>query len=237
MVNIYLAGAGPGDPELLTLKTARLLAEARVVLHDSLVGAGVLALINPAAERIDVGKRCGGRATAQAEICRLLVEKAQAGGVVVRLKGGDPSIFGRVTEEMAALRAAGMSFEIVPGVTAASAAAAALPASLTRRGVARSLHFITGCDADHSLPAYDWAALARAGGTLAFYMGRKHIAGIAARLRAAGMEASLPAAAIESASLAEQRIIRAPLGRLAEEVMRAAPVGPVLLLVGEALAE
>ncbi len=236
MVSVFLAGAGPGDPDLLTLKTARLLGRAQVVLHDSLVGPEILALINPDAEIVDVGKRCGQASTAQAEICRLLVEYARTGKLVVRLKGGDPVIFGRLTEEMEALREAGIGFEVVPGVTAASAAAASLQLSLTQRRLARSLHFITGHGADHGLPAHDWAALAQAGGTLAVYMGSKYLPGLVEKLLSAGASPELPAIAVESASLPGERIIRAPLTRLPEAVAHAAPTGPVLLLAGAALA-
>ncbi|WBO59689.1 MULTISPECIES: uroporphyrinogen-III C-methyltransferase [unclassified Acidocella] len=235
MTRIFLAGAGPGDPDLLTMKTARLLREAEVVLHDSLVGPGILALINPDAELVDVGKRCGRASAPQAEICRLLVEYAQTGRKVVRLKGGDPVIFGRLTEEMEALRAAGFSFEVVPGITAASAAAAGLELSLTQRRIARSLHIITGHGADAGLPAHDWGALARAGGSFAIYMGSKHLPGLVEKLLDAGMAPELPALAVESASLPAQRVLRATLASLAGAVARAAPSGPVLVLVGEAL--
>lgn len=236
MASVFLAGAGPGDPDLLTLKTARLLGRAEVVLHDSLVGSDILALINPDAEIVDVGKRCGQASTAQAEICRLLVEYARTGKLVVRLKGGDPVIFGRLTEEMGALRDAKIGFEVVPGVTAASAAAADLQLSLTQRRIARSMHIITGHGADHGMPAHDWAALAKAGGTLAVYMGSKYLPGLVEKLLAAGVSPDLPAVAVESASLPTERVIRASLAALPRDVAEAAPTGPVLLLVGAALA-
>lgn len=236
MVNVFLAGAGPGDPELLTLKTARLLGSAQVVLHDSLVGPDILSLINSAAEIVDVGKRCGQASTAQAEICRLLVEYARTGKLVVRLKGGDPVIFGRLTEEMEALSQAGIEFEVVPGITAASAAAADLRLSLTQRRIARSLHIITGHGAEHGLPAHNWAALAQAGGTLAVYMGSKHLPGLVEKLLSAGTAPNLPAVAVESASLPDERVIRAALAQLPQAVAESAPTGPVLLLIGAALA-
>jgi uroporphyrin-III C-methyltransferase len=236
MASVFLAGAGPGDPELLTLKTARLLGSAQVVLHDSLVGPEILALVNPDAEIVDVGKRCGQASTAQAEICRLLVEYARTGRLVVRLKGGDPVIFGRLTEEMDALRQAGIGFEVVPGVTAASAAAADLQFSLTQRRVARSLHIITGHGAEHGLPAHDWAALAQAGGTLAIYMGSKYLPALVEKLLSAGLSPEMPAVAVESASLPGERFIRAPLALLPQAVVQAAPTGPVLLLAGAGLA-
>ena len=236
MVKVFLAGAGPGDPELLTLKTARLLDSAEVVLHDSLVGPEILKLIHPDADVIDVGKRCGQVSTAQAEICRLLVESALTGKKVLRLKGGDSVIFGRLTEEMEALHQAGIDFEVVPGVTAASAAAAALKVSLTQRQVARSLHIVTGHGAERGLPVHNWAALTQAGGTLAIYMGSKYLQGLVEKLLKAGASAELPAVAVEWASLPGQRIIRASLAQMPEAITRAVPTGPVLLLAGEVLA-
>jgi len=236
-VKVYLAGAGPGGADLLTVKTLRLLERAQIVLHDSLIGADVLALANPNATLIDVGKRCGGKASPQAEICRLLVEAAHSGARVLRLKGGDPMIFGRATEEMEALRAAGIPFEVVPGVTAASAAAAALAASLTRRDISRAVHFLAAHGSEGGLPPHDWAALAAAGGTLAVYMGVRTLPVLAARLTAAGMSPDMPAAAVENVSLPGQRIWRASLGTLPGLLAQAAPGGPVLLLIGEALAQ
>ncbi len=235
-MRVYLAGAGPGGADLLTLKTARLLERADIILHDSLIGPDVLALANPGAELIDVGKRCGGKAHPQAEICRLLVEAALTGAVVLRLKGGDPMIFGRATEEMDALRAAGIAFEAVPGVTAASAAAAALTVSLTKRDVSRAVHFLAAHGSEGGLPPHDWAALAAAGGTLAVYMGVRTLPALAARLMEAGMSAAMPAAAVENVSLPGGRVWRASLGTLPALLAQAAPAGPVLLLIGEALA-
>ena len=237
MVKVFLAGAGPGAPELLTLKTARLLACAEIVLHDSLVGPAILELINRDAQIIDVGKRCGQASNAQTEICRLLVEAALTGKRVVRLKGGDPVIFGRLTEEMEALHQAGIAFEVVPGITAASAAAAALNVSLTQRQVSRSVHIITGHGAEYGLPAHNWTALAQAGGTLAIYMGTKHLPRLVASLLAAGIDPQIPAIAIERATLPEQRILRADLAQMPETLARAAPTGPVLFLAGAALAD
>jgi uroporphyrin-III C-methyltransferase/precorrin-2 dehydrogenase/sirohydrochlorin ferrochelatase/uroporphyrin-III C-methyltransferase len=236
-VKVYLAGAGPGSAELLTVKTLRLLETAEVVLHDSLIGPDVLALANPQAELIDVGKRCGGKASPQAEICRLLVEAARTGATVLRLKGGDPMIFGRATEEMEALRQAGVAFEVVPGVTAASAAAAALAASLTRRDISRAVHFLAAHGSEGGLPSHDWAALVRTGGTLAVYMGVRTLPALAANLIAAGMSADMPAAALENVSLPSQRGWRASLGTLPGLLAAASPAGPVLLLIGAALAE
>jgi uroporphyrin-III C-methyltransferase len=234
-VKTFLAGAGPGGADLLTVKVLRLLEQADIVLHDSLIGPDVLALANPAASLIDVGKRCGGKAHPQAEICRLLVEAALSGATVLRLKGGDPMIFGRATEEMEALRAAGIAFEVVPGVTAASAAAAALAASLTRRDISRAVHFLAAHGSEGGLPPHNWVALAAAGGTLAVYMGARTLPALAENLINAGMAASMPAAAVENVSLPGQRLWRARLDTLPAIVAQAAPAGPVLLLIGEAL--
>jgi uroporphyrin-III C-methyltransferase len=234
-VKIFLAGAGPGSADLLTVRLARLLARADIILHDSLIGPDVLALARPEAELIDVGKRCGGKAHPQAEICRLLVEAGQSGALVLRLKGGDPMIFGRATEEMEALHAAGLAFEVVPGVTAASAAAAELAVSLTRRDVSRAVHFLAAHGSEGGLPPHDWAALAQAGGTLAVYMGVRTLPSLAEKLMAAGMSADTPAAAVENVSLPSQRLWRASLGALPGLLAEAAPSGPVLLLIGAAL--
>lgn len=235
MVRVFLVGAGPGSSDLLTLKAASLLAKAEVVLHDSLVGPDILELINPQAEIVDVGKRCGQAATAQAEICRLLVEYAQTGKLVVRLKGGDPVIFGRLTEEIEALRHAALGFEIVPGITAASAAAAVAGVSLTQRLSARSIHFITGHGADHGLPAHDWHALVQAGGTLAIYMGRKHLSALVEKLVQAGLSQSTPALMAESVGLSSQHIERVALGSLPTNIAARKTHGPVLVLLGLAL--
>ncbi|OYV33374.1 MAG: uroporphyrinogen-III C-methyltransferase [Rhodospirillales bacterium 20-64-7] len=237
MTRVFLVGAGPGDPELLTRKALRLLQQAEIVLFDSLVNPEILRLAGAGAELIDVGKRCGRHSATQETISQLLVAKARAGLRVVRLKGGDPMVFGRATEEMAALREAGIEFEIVPGVTAASAAAADLGLSLTQRKVARALHFLTGHGAEDGLPAHDWAALTRSGGTLVIYMGGQTLPGLAAHLIEAGMPPEMPAVAVEHASLPQRRIFAATLASLPGQVLAAAPSGPVIVLIGEALAE
>jgi uroporphyrin-III C-methyltransferase len=235
MTKVFLIGAGPGDPELLTLKAARLLRQADVVLHDSLVDARIVALAGAGARRVDVGKRCGRHSATQAEICALLVREALAGHFVVRLKGGDPMIFGRATEEMAALRAHGIGFEVVPGITAATAAAAAIAVSLTQRGIARSLHFLAGHGAEQGLPAHDWVALTRAGGTLVIYMGRETLPGLAAHFIEAGMQPDMPAISVENASLPDEHIIQGTISSLPRSVHERAGNGPTLILVGEAL--
>jgi uroporphyrin-III C-methyltransferase/precorrin-2 dehydrogenase/sirohydrochlorin ferrochelatase/uroporphyrin-III C-methyltransferase len=235
MTNVYLIGAGPGDPDLLTLKALRLLKTADVILYDSLVDPRILALAGRRARRIDVGKRCGRHATPQAAICDLLVQEALAGQTVVRLKGGDPMIFGRATEEIDALKAHGIGFEIVPGITAATAAAAALNLSLTQRGTARSLHFLTGHGAEGGLPAHDWVALTKSGGTLVIYMGSQTLPGLAAHFIEAGMSPDMPAIAVENASLPTQRSISATIATLPRQVEQAACTGPTLILIGTAL--
>jgi uroporphyrin-III C-methyltransferase/precorrin-2 dehydrogenase/sirohydrochlorin ferrochelatase/uroporphyrin-III C-methyltransferase len=234
-MTVFLVGAGPGDPELLTLKAFRLIQEADVLLHDSLVDPRILRIARRGARRIDVGKRCGRHSASQQQICDLLVAQARTGAQVVRLKGGDPMIFGRATEEMAALEAAGIGYEIIPGITAATAAAASLKLSLTRRETARSLHILTGHGAEGGLPAHDWVALTKSGGTLAIYMGGQTLPGLAAHLIEAGMDPTTPAIAIENATLPTQRHFTATIATLPLTLTNAAPTGPVLLLVGEAL--
>src|SRR5215207_2060301 len=198
---VYFVGAGPGAADLLTLRAIRILARADVVLHDALVEREVLDLA-PLATRIAVGKRAHGPSTAQRFINKTLVDCARKASCVVRLKGGDPSIFGRLDEEMSALRAAAITFEVVPGITAASAAAAQLQASLTLRGIARAVTFLTPCVCDEHddatwTPAIDSL---RAGGTLGVYMGGRHIADTARRLIEVGKLASMPIAVLEGVS-------------------------------------
>ena len=235
MPRVFLVGAGHGDPELLTLKAARVIAAADVVLYDSLVDPRVVAMARHGAKLIDVGKRCGKHSASQMEICRLLVAQAHTGRNVVRLKGGDPMVFGRATEEMDALHGAGISFEVVPGVTAATAAAAVLQCSLTKREVARSLHFLAGHGAESGLPAHDWVSLTKSGGTLVVYMGGQTLPGLAAHFIEAGMAPDMPAVAVESASLEGQRVLRGAIGTLPGLVLGAKATGPVIVLIGEAL--
>jgi len=226
-----LVGAGPGAADLLTVRAREALRSADVVLYDKLVGPEVLALARPGARLIDVGKRCGRHAMRQAAINALIARHARAGAHVVRLKGGDPFVFGRGGEELESLRAAGVDTEVVPGITASLAAAAGLGVPLTHRGVSRSLHFITAHGADDRLPEHDWQALARAGGTLAVYMGVRTLPLLAARLIGAGMAAGTPVVAVENASRDEERRIWATLGTVAEAA--AGLEGPTLVLIGE----
>jgi uroporphyrin-III C-methyltransferase len=230
---VYLVGAGPGAADLLTLRAARVLAQADVVFHDALVHPEVLAVASGAA-LVAVGKRCGRHSTAQRFINKRLVDAARAHRVVVRLKGGDPMLFGRAQEELDALAAAGVEVEVVPGVTAALAAAAELGVSLTRRGLSRNVVFVTPRAGDGE-PANDWAASVAAADTAVIYMGAGEAAAIAAALRARGKAASLPVAVVENASSPESRRWLTTLGALpglADEAFR----GPVLILLGEVFA-
>jgi uroporphyrin-III C-methyltransferase len=230
---ISLVGAGPGDPELLTLKAARLIAEAQVILHDRLVGPGVLELASPSARLIDVGKRCGRHSMKQAEINQVLVELALGGAHVVRLKGGDPFVFGRGGEELDAARAAGIACEIVPGITAACAASARLAVPLTHRGKGRSLHFVSGHGADADHLDFDWRALARSDSTLVVYMGSRRLGAITDDMMAAGVSPALPAIAIANATLPEESVLRGTVATIADIVAEAALDGPTLLIFGE----
>ncbi len=231
-----LVGAGPGAVDLLTVRAVQAIQSADVLLYDKLVGAEVLALAPAGARRIDVGKRCGRHAMSQAAINALIVRHAQAGAHVVRLKGGDPFVFGRGGEELESLRLAGVPTEVVPGITAALAAAARLGIPLTHRGASRSLHLITAHGADDRLPEHDWTALARAGGTLAVYMGKRTLPLLAERLLAAGMAADTPAIAVENATLPNERRMLGTLVGLAEMVAAAGLDGPTLVLIGAVVA-
>lgn len=232
---VHFVGAGPGAIDLLTLRAARILAQADVVLHDALVEPAVLALADQA-HLIAVGKRAHQPSTAQRFINKTLVDCAHKASCVVRLKGGDPSIFGRLDEEMQALRDAGIAFEVVPGITAASAAAAELQVSLTLRGVARAVTFITPCVCDVHDDATWGPAIdsLRAGGSLGVYMAGRHIAATAQRLIESGCLAQTPIAVLENASLPATRHW---LGTLASAAASPPNIGagPVMLLIGEAL--
>jgi uroporphyrin-III C-methyltransferase len=232
MGRVHFVGAGPGDPELLTRKAARLLAQADVVLHDALVQPAVLALA-PQARLIDVGKRACRPSTAQRFINRALVAAARSHECVVRLKGGDPAIFGRLDEEIGALRAAGLEFDVVPGITTASAAAAELGTSLTLRGVARAVTLLTPRVAEGLEPS-DWARAARGDTTLVVYMAGRQIAATASALVAQGLPAGTPIAIQESVSLPDARLWIGTLHEAATQALAPAG-GPVILTIGEAL--
>jgi uroporphyrin-III C-methyltransferase len=226
-LKVTLVGAGPGDPELMTLKAARALAAADVVLVDELVNRGCLAHARSDAKVIEVGKRGGCQSTPQAFIEKLLVLYARQGMNVVRLKGGDPFVFGRGGEEMEALHAAGIDVEVIPGVTAGTAVPASLGIPVTHRDFARGVTFVTGHTKDGAEP--DWAALVRSGTTLVVYMGLKKLERIRAALLAAGMNAATPACIIENGTLRHQKHTVATLGTLAG----AGFSSPALLVVGE----
>ena len=231
---VYLVGAGPGDAELLTLKAARLLATADVVLIDDLAGEDVLAHC-PQARVVHVGKRGGCKSTPQAFIEKLLVREATAGNIVVRLKGGDVSLFGRAGEEIAALEAAGIDFEIVPGVTAGFAAAAAIGASLTHRDHAQGVAFITAHGARGATT--DWRALAQSQLTLVVYMGVSRAAELQTSLALGGMPPDTPVFAIENASRASARVIASTLAAMHLDFIDAALKSPSVLVIGEAMRE
>lgn len=233
---VWLVGAGPGDPDLLTRKAERLIAAANIVFYDALVGPGVLALIPPGVERISVGKRSGRHSKAQGSINDLLLAAAKAGRRVVRLKGGDPSIFGRSAEEMAHLGREGVPVHICPGVTTASAAAASGHMSLTLRGVARGLTLVTAHLRAGEPLALDWAALAGSG-TLGIYMGREAAGEISRNLIAAGRHPDTPVMVAVNVSLPTERLIRGKLSALAFLVQAVSDGEPTLLLVGEAVAD
>ena len=231
---VWLVGAGPGDPELLTIKALKVLQAADVVVHDGLVSDEILDLAPHAARRISVAKRKSRHSYSQDEINRMLVAFALEGLNVVRLKGGDPFIFGRGGEELEACREAGVEIHIVPGVTAALAASASAGAPLTHRGSAQAVTFVTGHAAKGGEPDLDWASLARANQTVVIYMGLSMVAPIAARLMAAGRAGSTPALIVENASRANERRVVTTLAGLAEAA--ATLNGPALLIVGEAMA-
>ncbi|OYW46119.1 MAG: uroporphyrinogen-III C-methyltransferase [Sphingomonadales bacterium 32-68-7] len=232
---VYLVGAGPGDPELLTLRAARLIGAAGLIVHDGLIDAGVLALARPDAELVSVAKRRARHTLPQGEIEALLVREALAGRDVVRLKGGDPFVFGRGGEEVEACRAAGVPVEVVPGVSAANGAAAAAQIPLTHRRHASVVSFVAGqCK---GLAEQDWAGLAGRGRTLVIYMGVKTAPQIAEKLMADGLAPDMPVAVIENASLRAMRVLRGPLAGLPELVARHRVKSPALIVIGEVTGE
>ena len=231
---VWLVGAGPGDPDLLTVKALRLLQAADVVVHDRLTPQPILDLAGPKARLIDVGKRKSHHTLPQDDINQLLVALAREGLNVVRLKGGDPFLFGRGGEELQTLRAAGVEAHVVPGVTAALAAAAGAGVALTHRGLAQAAVFVTGHAASGGEPDLDWASLARTNQTVVVYMGLTTAPGIAARLVGAGRSASTPVLVVENASLANERRILSTLGGLGDAARGLD--GPALLIIGEVAA-
>jgi len=226
---VYLVGAGPGDPELLTLKALRLLQTADAVLYDDLVSPEILNLISLKAELHNVGKRCGTKKIRQQEINFLMITLAEAGMQVVRLKSGDPLVFGRAGEEMEALRRADIWFEVVPGVTAALGAAAMAQIPLTHRRVSSALVFVTAQQAEGHEPV-DWGKLVSSGSTLVIYMPGKDYSALSERLKAAGLVGETPCAVISSASTSLQHAQRTTIAELAQAPP---PPTPTLLVIGD----
>lgn len=229
-MTVYLVGAGPGNPELITVRGAALLGRAQVVVHDRLIAHELLDLVPAGAEVVDVGKTPG-RPTRQSEINALLVDRGRTWDVVVRLKGGDPFVFGRGGEEAEALRAAGVGFEVVPGVTSAFAAPLAAGIPVTHRGMSTSVTVVTGHVGDPSAPGgVDWDALGRAGGTLVVLMGMSERAGIAEALLASGRAGDTPVAVVHWGTTRRQQVVRTTLAGLAAVDLPAPStivVGPV----------
>jgi uroporphyrin-III C-methyltransferase / precorrin-2 dehydrogenase / sirohydrochlorin ferrochelatase len=228
---VSLVGAGPGDPELLTLKAQRKLQEADVIVYDRLVSAGVLEMARRDAVRIPVGKTPFAPSPKQSEINDILIAEAQKGLRVVRLKGGDPYVFGRGGEEQAALQAKGIAVDVVPGITAALGCAASLKTPLTKRGQNRSITLLTA-SSETGIAEQDWQSLAKPGQVLAIYMG-VHAAGtISAQLLDAGMKPSAPVTLVENGTRADERVLHTTIGNLWDTVQRAAINGPALIYVG-----
>lgn len=232
---VHIVGAGPGDPELLTVRALRCMERADVVLYDRLVSGEILARVRTDAERIYVGKSRGSCALTQTDIHQRLIQEARAGRTVLRLKGGDPFLFGRGGEEVAALQAAGIAYEVVPGITAALGCAAAAGIPLTHRQMAHACLLLTAHGREE-LTGIDWRAAARAGQTVVIYMGLRELAGIRDQLLAHGLDPQTPAALIEHGTTALQRVLAAPLLRLPEYALAAAAVSPALLVIGAVVA-
>lgn len=231
---IHLVGAGPGDADLLTLRAARLIESADLIVHDGLVDASILALARPDARLVSVAKRRAHHTLPQEEINGLLVREARKGRDVVRLKGGDPFVFGRGGEEMEAAQAAGVRVEIVPGVSAANGAAAAAGIALTHRDASSIVSFVAGqCK---GLAEQDWAGLAGKGRTLVIYMGIKTAPQIAEKLMADGLAPDMPVAVIENGARPDMRVLRGPLAGLPDMVERERVVSPALIVIGEVTA-
>lgn len=229
--SVALIGTGPGDPELLTLKARRMLHEAEVVLYDQLVTSEVLELARREAVLVHVGKKGFGKSWKQCDINALMIEHANSGARIVRLKSGDPSVFGRMDEELDALQEAGIEWEVVPGITAASAAAANIGASLTRRGRNSSLQFLTGHDVD-GFAEQDWSDLSTPGATAAIYMGLKASSFIRGRLLMHGAKADTPMTIVSNASRADQKVITTTLLELPDAIKAADMHAPAILLLG-----
>ncbi len=232
MSRVYLVGAGPGHPELLTIRATNLLRRADVVLHDALVPRAILDLIAPTAQVIDIGKRCGQKLLSQEEINALLVHFGSTVETTVRLKGGDPTIFGRAAEEISALRDAGIPYEIVPGITSATASAASAGISLTDRRLASSVTFVTAHRSPHA-DETDWQSLVTSNSTLAIYMPGTDYTDLVDHLSEAGMPTSTPCVVVSHASQPSQRILSTTLRQLTAQTALPAPA---LLIIGECAA-
>jgi uroporphyrin-III C-methyltransferase/precorrin-2 dehydrogenase/sirohydrochlorin ferrochelatase len=236
--SVVLVGAGPGDPELLTLRAVRALQSADVILIDDLVSPQVLDFARREARKLMVGKSGHGPACRQSEINELMIKLARSGKRVVRLKGGDPMIFGRAGEEIAACRAANIPVEVVPGISAAQGAASRLLVSLTHRAQARRLQYITGHDRDGRLPEdIDWRAIADPGATTVVYMPKKTLRELSKRAVAQGLDASTPAVAVANATRVDETVIAGTIGDIAERIETDAPDGPLLVMIGKVVAE
>jgi uroporphyrin-III C-methyltransferase len=234
---VSFVSAGPGDPELLTLKAAARLGAADVVLYDDLASGAILDHVRKGASLVSVGKRAGRPSAKQEHVSRLLVDYAAAGASVVRLKSGDAGIFGRLEEELDALRSAGIAYEIIPGVTAACAAAATLGIPVTRRHTARRVQFVTGADVKGELPSdLNWTALADPRAVTAVYMGKRTFPTLATELIAHGMPPDTPALLAESVGHADQRLLRTTITKLAEQLEQENVTATAVILFG-ALAE
>jgi uroporphyrin-III C-methyltransferase len=233
---VSFVGAGPGEAELITLKAVRRLREAAVIVHDRLVPVELLDYARRDAEVIDAGKAPGRHCMGQPEINWLLVDRARRCGRVVRLKGGDPGVFARLAEEIEAVRGAGVNFEIVPGVSAAMAAAARAGISLTERATASTVVFATGSDHHGTLPELDWEMLARTEGTLVFYMAVGALEAITSTLTALGRDAREPALIVERCGFADEQMVAGRLGDIAERAHGAGVRPPALLLIGPTVA-
>jgi uroporphyrin-III C-methyltransferase len=230
---VSFVSAGPGDPELLTLKAAARLREADVVLYDDLAAGAILDNAREGAKLVSVGKRAGRPSARQEHVSRLLVDYAATGARVVRLKSGDAGMFGRLEEEIDALRVAGIGYEIIPGVTAASAAVAAFGIPLTRRHSARRLQFVTGANASGDLPDdLDWMALADPHAVTAVYMGKRTFPALAAHLIAQGLAPDTPALLAEAVGRADQRFVRTTIEKLAAQLTREDVTATAIILYG-----
>jgi len=233
---VTLVGAGPGDPELLTLRAVRALQEADVILIDHLVAPAILDFARREAKKMMVGKTGYGPSCRQDEINAMMVRFARAGKRVVRLKGGDPMIFGRAGEEIAACQAAGIPVEVVPGITAAQGAASRLGVSLTARALARRVQYITAHGSNGRLPSdIDWKSLADPSATTVVYMPKRTLAELAAIAMANGLAPDTPAIAVASATRPEEQVVPATVATIAARLADAAPDGPVLVMIGRAL--